>query len=170
MQPAGSQQLRQEGIINATHRGPPFACPRQKDHTCHWRKAAVRLDVIIAGNVQDVKRPACCFQQALQSDPYLLCFISWEPVKLNTPTEKWSFFCLFFFPQSYSFQIQKGDLIVAFSMATLVVRLVLLFWYLTMKYFVSVCAGDFGSSPGFRNLVSSWELQNFGSSVVTGYF
>lgn len=97
MQPAGSQQLRQEGIINATHRGPPFACPRQKDHTCYWRKAAVRLDVIIAGNVQDVKRPACCFQQALQSDPYLPCFISWEPVKLNTPTEKWSFFCLFFF-------------------------------------------------------------------------
>lgn len=55
-------------------------------------------------------------------------------------------------------------------MATLVVRLVLLFWYLTMKYFVSVCAGDFGSSPGFRNLVFSGELQNFGSSVVTGYF
>jgi len=66
VQPAGSQQLRQEDIVNATHRGPPFACPRRKDHTCHWRKAAVRLDVIIAGNVQDVKRPACCFQQALQ--------------------------------------------------------------------------------------------------------
>lgn len=66
VQPAGSQQLRQEDIVNATHRGPPFACPRRKDHTCHCRKAAVRLDVIIAGNVQDVKRPACCFQQALQ--------------------------------------------------------------------------------------------------------
>lgn len=163
VQPAGSQQLRQEDIVNATHRGPPFACPRRKDHTCHWRKAAVRLDVIIAGNVQDVKRPACCFQQALQLPISLIPTLflgslsSFKEHAAQYPYRKvvfLSFLSVFFFSQSYSATVSEGRLncFPVFSMARLVARLVLLFWYLRMRYFASVCAGDLGSSPGFSNL------------------
>lgn len=112
VQPAGSQQLRQEDIVNATHRGPPFACPRRKDHTCHCRKAAVRLDVIIAGNVQDVKRPACCFQQALQLPISLIPTLflgslsSLKEHAAQYPYRKvvfLSFLSFFFFPVIFSY-------------------------------------------------------------------
>lgn len=120
VQPAGSQQLRQEDIVNATHRGPPFACPRRKDHTCHWRKAAVRLDVIIAGNVQDVKRPACCFQQALQLPISLIPTLflgnlsSLKEHAAQYPYRKVVFFLsVFFFPSHILLLSVRGDLIVS---------------------------------------------------------
>lgn len=124
VQPAGSQQLRQEDIVNATHRGPPFACPRRKDHTCHWRKAAVRLDVIIAGNVQDVKRPACCFQQALQLPISLIPTLflgslsSFKEHAAQYPYRKVVFFVFsvcFFFPSHILLLSVRGDLIVSLS-------------------------------------------------------
>lgn len=53
-------------------RGPLLARPRRGDDSCCWRKAAVRLDKILAANILDVRRAACCFQQALQVPSILI--------------------------------------------------------------------------------------------------